>query len=89
LSQPLGFFGFFFGGVPIARFVGTIVDGDEVGAYTTVTFEERDGQTLVVWRDLYPSKEALDEAMISGATSGFGEQFEQLEALLADHTQAG
>jgi hypothetical protein len=54
-----------------------------------VTFEERDGRTLVVWRDLYPSKAALDEAMVSGATSGFEEQFEQLEALLAEQTQAG
>ena len=49
---------------------------------TTVTFEERDGKTLVVLRDLYASKEALDEAIESGSTSGFGEQFEQLEALL-------
>jgi len=89
MEQPMAFFGRYIEVVPNARIVWTNEEGDEDGAVTTVTFEERDGQTLVVWRDLYPSKEALDEAMISGATSGFGEQFEQLEALLADHTQAG
>jgi hypothetical protein len=33
-------------------------------------------------RDLYPSKEALDDAIASGSTSGSGEQFEQLDQLL-------
>jgi hypothetical protein len=33
-------------------------------------------------RDLYPSKDALDGAIDSGSTSGFGESFEQLDALL-------
>lgn len=89
MEQPMAFFGRYIEVVPNARIVWTNEEGDGEGAVTTVTFEERDGRTLVVWRDLYPSKEALDEAMISGATSGFGEQFEQLEALLADHTQAG
>lgn len=89
MEQPMAFFGRYIEVVPNARIVWTNEEGDEEGAVTTVTFEEHDGRTLVVWRDLYPSKEALDEAMISGATSGFGEQFEQLEALLADHTQAG
>jgi uncharacterized protein YndB with AHSA1/START domain len=82
MEQPMAFFGRYIEVVPNARIVWTNEEGDEDGAVTTVTFEERDGQTLVVWRDLYPSKEALDEAMISGATSGFGEQFEQLEDLL-------
>jgi len=36
---------------------------------TTVTFEERGGQTQVVVHDLYPSKEALDEAISSESTS--------------------
>lgn len=89
MEQPMAFFGKYLEVVPNARIVWTNEEGDGEGAVTTVTFEERDGRTLVVWRDLYPTKEALDEAMISGATSGFGEQFEQLEALLADHTQAG
>src|SRR5215813_1733387 len=52
------------------------------GRYTTVTFEERGGKTLLVMRDLYPSKEALDGAIASGSTAGMGETFEQLDELL-------
>jgi uncharacterized protein YndB with AHSA1/START domain len=47
---------------------------------TTVTFEEKAGQTLLVMHDLYPSKEALDEG--SGSTDGMGETFNQLDELL-------
>jgi hypothetical protein len=47
-----------------------------------VTFEERGGEPLVVLRDLYPSKDALDEAVASGSTGGFSETFEQLDELL-------
>jgi hypothetical protein len=47
-----------------------------------VTFEERGGDTLVVMRDLYPSKEALDGAIASGSTGAFSETFEQLDELL-------
>lgn len=82
MEQPMAFFGKYIEVVPNARIVWTNEEGDGDGAVTTVTFEERDGRTLVVWRDLYPSKAALDEAMVSGATSGFEEQFEQLDALL-------
>lgn len=82
MEQPMAFFGKYIEVVPNARIVWTNEEGDGDGAVTTVTFEDRDGRTLVVWRDLYPSKAALDEAMVSGATSGFGEQFEQLDALL-------
>ncbi len=82
MEQPMAFFGKYIEVIPNALIVWTNEEGDGDGAVTTVTFEERDGRTLVVWRDLYPSKAALDEAMVSGATSGFGEQFEQLDALL-------
>ena len=53
------------------------------GAVTTATFEEKDGKTLVVVHDLYPSKEALDSAMASGSTGAWPEQFDQLDGLLA------
>ena len=56
-----------------------MTDGKTV---TTVTFDEKGGKTLLVVHDLYPSKEALDEAIASGSTSGFGEQFEQLDEFL-------
>jgi uncharacterized protein YndB with AHSA1/START domain len=81
-DQPMTFFGRYTEVTPPTRLVWTNEEGGEDGAVTTVTFEERGGQTLVVLRDLYPSKEALDEAVASGATSGFDEQFGQLDALL-------
>lgn len=34
---------------------------------TTVTFEDRGGKTLLTFHELYPSKEALDEAMAGSA----------------------
>ncbi|MBV8818468.1 MAG: SRPBCC family protein [Acidobacteriaceae bacterium] len=82
-EQPMAFFGRYVEVTPHSRVVWTNDEGDEPGAVTTVTFEERDGETLVVMHDLYPSKEALDEAIASGSTSGSGEQFEQLDQLLA------
>ncbi len=78
----MAFFGRYLEVTPYSRLVWTNEEGDEDGAVTTVAFEERGAETLVVLHDLYPSKEALDEALASGSTSGFGEQFEQLDALL-------
>jgi len=49
-----------------------------------VTFEEVGGGTLLVVRDLYPSKEALDGAIASGSTSGMPEALEQLDELLVN-----
>jgi hypothetical protein len=46
-----------------------------------VTFEERDGKTLLVMHELYPSKEALDAAG-TGAADAMGETFAQLDDLL-------
>ena len=81
-GQPMAFFGKYIEVTPPARLVWTNDEGGEGGAVTTVTFEESGGKTLVVLRDLYPSKEALDEAIQSGSTGGFDEQFEQLDELL-------
>jgi uncharacterized protein YndB with AHSA1/START domain len=80
--QPMEFFGRYIEVTPYSRLVWTNDEGDEGGAVTTVTFEEKDGKTLLVMRDLYPSKEALDAAIASGSTSGAGETFEQLDDLL-------
>jgi len=82
-DQPMAFFGRYLEVTPPSRLVWTNEEGGEDGAVTTVTFEERGGQTLVVMHDLYPSKESLDEAIASGSTSGFTESFEQLDAVLA------
>jgi uncharacterized protein YndB with AHSA1/START domain len=78
----MSFFGRYVEVTPHSRLVWTNDEGDEGGAVTTVTFEERGGETLVVMHDLYPSKKALDDAIASGSTSGTGEQFEQLDQLL-------
>jgi uncharacterized protein YndB with AHSA1/START domain len=80
-DQPMAFFGRYLEVTPHARIVWTNDESDD-GAITTVTFEERGAQTLVVLRDLYPSKEALDGAIASQSTSGFGETFEQLDEFL-------
>jgi uncharacterized protein YndB with AHSA1/START domain len=77
----MAFFGRYTEVIPSSRLVWTN-DESEGGAVTTVTFEEKGGETLVVLHDLYPSKKALDDAIASGATSGFDDQFAQLDELL-------
>ena len=81
-EKPLEFFGKYIEAIPQSRLVWTNDEGGEGGPITTVTFEEIGGETLVVTRDLYSSKEALDAAIASGSTGGTGESFEQLDALL-------
>jgi uncharacterized protein YndB with AHSA1/START domain len=80
-EQPMAFFGRYIEVTPHSRLVWTNEESDD-GAVTTVTFEERDGKTLVVIHELYPSKEALDAAMASGSTDGMSETFAQLDELL-------
>jgi len=82
-DEPMAFFGRYLDVTPNARLVWTNDEAGEDGSVTTVTFEARGAQTLVVVRDLYPSKAALDAAIASGSTSGFTETFEQLDDLLA------
>lgn len=82
--EPMAFFGTYLEVTPYSRLVWTNEEGGEGGQVTTVTFEERGGQTLLVVHDLYPSKEALDEAIASEATGALSEQFEQLDELLVD-----
>jgi len=84
LDQPMAFFGKYLEVTPHSRIVWTNEESAD-GCISTVTFEERDGQTLLVLTELYPSKQALDEAIASGSTgtSGAGEQFELLDELLA------
>jgi len=81
-SEPMAFFGRYIEVTPYSRLVWTNDEGDEGGAVTTATFEEKGGKTLLVLHDLYPSKEALDAAIASGSTSGFSETFEQLDELV-------
>src|SRR6478609_6879081 len=66
-EQPMAFFGRYIEVTPHSRLVWTNDEGGEDGAVTTVTFEERGAETLLVMHDLYPSKEALDGAIASGS----------------------
>ncbi|MGE3492973.1 MAG: SRPBCC domain-containing protein, partial [Vicinamibacterales bacterium] len=77
----MAFFGTYLEVTPPTRLVWTNEESDEGGTVTTVTFEERDGQTLLVMRELYPSKEALDAAG-TGAADATVETFAQLDDLL-------
>ena len=79
-SKPMAFFGRYIEVTPHSRLVWSN-DESADGAVTTVTFEERGGETLLVLHELYPSKEALDFA-IAGMEGGMPEQFEQLDELL-------
>jgi uncharacterized protein YndB with AHSA1/START domain len=82
--EPMAFFGTYRDVTPHSRLVWTNDEAGQDGTVTAVTFEERGADTFIVMQDLYPSKEALDDAIASGSTSaaGAGEQFEQLDELL-------
>ena len=82
LQQPMAFFGRYLEVTSPSRLIWTNDEATEGGAITTVTFEENDGATRVVVQERYSSREALDEAIASGSTSGWGEQFEQLDELI-------
>ncbi len=79
-STKMEFFGRYIDVTPHSRIVWTNDEGGESGAITTVTFEEKGGQTSLVIHDLYPSKEAADEG--SGSLDGMPETLEQLDELL-------
>jgi uncharacterized protein YndB with AHSA1/START domain len=80
-DQPMAFFGTYNEVTPHKRIVWTNEESEQ-GAVTTVTFEEKAGQTLVSLHERYPAKEALDEAL-AGSAEGLPEQFAQLDELLA------
>src|SRR5919109_3753497 len=79
--DAMAFFGTYLEVTPHSRLVWTNEEAGEGGPVTTVTFEEKDGKTLLVLHELYPSKEALDAAG-TGAADAMPEQFEQLDELL-------
>jgi uncharacterized protein YndB with AHSA1/START domain len=78
-SKTMAFIGRYLEVTPHSRLVWTNEERAD-GAVTTVTFEEQGGKTLLVMRDRYPTKEALDGAM--GMEAVTNETFEQLAALL-------
>jgi len=82
MEQPMAFFGRYLDVTPPSRMVWTNDEAGEGGQVTTVTFEEKDGATLVVVHELYPSKEALDDAIASESTGAWPEQFDALDQLI-------
>lgn len=82
--EPMAFFGTYLEVVPYARLVWTNEEGGDPGQTTTVTFQEADGRTAVVVTDLYPSKEALDEAIATDSTGALPLQFDQLDEILRE-----
>ena len=78
-SKTMAFFGKYIEVAPPSRLSWTNEESED-GAVTTVTFEEKDGQTHLTFSELYPTKEALDRNI--GSTEGLPEQFAQLDNLL-------
>ena len=77
----MAFFGRYVEVVPNSRLVWTNEEGGEGGPVTTVTFEEKDGRTLLVMTERHSSKAALDAAG-TGAADAMVETFAQLDELL-------
>ncbi|MDK4735895.1 SRPBCC family protein [Rhizobium sp. CNPSo 3490] len=84
-SDTMAFYGKYLEVVPNERIVWTNDEGEE-GAITTVTFEDQGGRTLLVFHEVYPSKEALEEAL-QGSAVALPEQLEQLDELLSSPTE--
>lgn len=82
-EQPMAFFGRYIEVTPPSRLVWTNEESED-NCITTVTLEERDGVTMLVMTELYPTKQALDDAIASGSTGsgGASEQFELLDEVL-------
>jgi uncharacterized protein YndB with AHSA1/START domain len=80
-SDTMAFYGKYLEVVPDERIVWTNDEGEE-GAITTVTFQDLGGKTLLNFHEVYPSKEALEEAL-QGSAAGLSEQLGQLDELLS------
>jgi uncharacterized protein YndB with AHSA1/START domain len=81
-GDGMDFFGRYIEVTPSSRIAWTNEEGGENSSVTTVTFEEKGGQTLLVMSELYPSKDALDAAGAGGADATH-ETFAQLDEVLA------
>jgi uncharacterized protein YndB with AHSA1/START domain len=82
-ANPMAFFGTYLEVVPGERIVWANEEDGDAGPVTTVTFEEHDGATRLVLREVYPTKEALDAAG-TGAQDALAETFAQLDDVLGE-----
>ena len=78
------FFGRYLEVSPPSRLVWTNEEGEGDPVVTTVTFEEDGGRTRLVVHDLYPSKDALDDAIATESIAGWAEMLDQLDELLVE-----
>lgn len=83
-AEPMAFVGRYIEVIPNRKLVWTNEEGGADGPVTTLTLEERDGRTHLVLQDLFPSKQALDDAIASESINGYPEQFDSLDILLQD-----
>jgi len=81
-SPPMTFTGKYLEVTPPRRLVWTSDESVAGESVTTVTFHEEDGRTLVVMREMHPSKEALDATLASGWEPGTREALDQLDELV-------
>ena len=78
-EKPVAFFGKYIEVIPNSRLVWTSEESPD-GSVTTVTFEEKDGRTLLIMSERFPSKEAFDAN--GGMENAMPETFAQLDELL-------
>ncbi len=79
--DTMAFHGKYLEVVPDERIVWTNDEGEE-GAVTTVTFADEGGKTILTFQEIYPSSEALKEAL-QGSAAALPEQLDQLDMVLA------
>lgn len=79
-AEAMTFFGRYVEVTPPHRLVWTNEEGED-GPVTTVTFEDDGGRTLLVMSELYSGEVPQDA--VAGMEAMAGEQFGQLDSLLA------
>lgn len=85
-GREMTFFGKYVEVIVSSRLVWTNEESEN-GSVTTVTFEEQGGKTIVVMREMFPTKEALDENL--GASEAMRITFGQLDEVLEETSAAG
>ncbi len=85
-GREMAFYGKYVEVTSPSRLVWTNEESED-GSVTTVSFEEQGGKTLVVMREVFPTKEALDENI--GAAEAMRITFGQLDEVLAEASGAG
>lgn len=64
-------------------FKSSLTNFSVIQCIPTVTFEEQSYKTLVLGSERHPTKESLDEALVTSLADGTTEQFNQLEEFVA------